>query len=257
MNNQIKIIEELLLNSMPSIKTLIFAGWVLRLNAGYTYRANCICPLQCDSEDEFSKKLKECEKIFELNAIPPIVKVTEFMPNELRDILVNSGYAKIKTINTMCVPLADIKISSAEKLETVAKVDEEWLEASTRLTGIIREELQAVHRLCIKNIADKSIFVRAKKDNKVIGCAYGTVERGYVGIYDFHVDEKYRNHGLGTAIFNEIVQWAKSNKADYLYLIVHSKNDNAIKLYEKMGFEIIYTYDFYKKEDSLYEVIDG
>ena len=214
MNNQIEIIEELLLNSIPSIKTLIFAGWVLRLNAGYTYRANCICPLQCDSEEEFSKKLKECEKIFELNAIPPIVKVTEFMPKELRDILVNSGYAKIKTVNTMCVRLADIKISSAEKLETIAKVDEEWLEASTRLTGVMGEELQAVHRLGIRNIADNSIFVKAKKDNKVIGCAYGTMERGYVGIYDLHVEEKYQNKGLGTAIFNEIVQWGKSNNAD-------------------------------------------
>lgn len=257
MNNQIKIIEELLLNSIPSTKTLIFAGWVLRLNAGYTYRANCICPLQCDSEEEFSKKLKECEKIFELNEIPPIVKVIEFMSKELRDILVNSGYAKIKTVNTMCVPLADIKISSEEKLETIATVDEEWLEASTRLTGVIGEELQAVHRLGIRNIADKSIFVKAKKNNKVIGCAYGTLERGYVGIYDLHVEEKYQNKGLGTAIFNEIVQWAQNNNADYLYLIVHSRNDKAINLYEKMGFAKIYSYDFYKKETSLYKVIDG
>lgn len=257
MNNQIKIIEELLLNSTPSIKTLIFAGWVLRLNAGYTYRGNCICPLQYDFESEFSKKLKECEKIFQFNAIPPIVKVTEFMPKELRDILVNSGYAKIKTVNTICVRLADIKISSAEKLETIAKVDEEWLEASTRLTGVMGEKLQAVHRLGIRNIADKSIFVKAKRDNKVIGCAYGTMERGYVGIYDLHVDEKYQNKGLGTAIFNEIVKWAKSKKADYLYLIVHSKNVKAIKLYKKMGFENIYTYDFYQKKASLYKVIDG
>ncbi len=257
MNNQIETIEELLLNSIPSIKTLIFAGWVLRLNAGYTYRANCICPLQYDSEDEFSEKLKECEGIFEANGIPPIVKVTELMPNELRAILVNSGYVKIKTVNTMCVPLADIKINSDEELETLAKAAAEWLEASTRLSGVTGEELQNAHCLGIRNIADKSIFVKAKKDNKVIGCAYGTLERGYIGIYDLHVDEQYRNEGLGTAIFNEIVKWAKINKADYLYLIVHSKNYNAINIYKKMGFENIYTYDFYKKADSMYEVIDG
>lgn len=256
MNNQIKIIEELLLNSIPSIKTLIFSGWVLRLNAGYTYRANCICPLQYDSASDFSKKLKECEGIFEINNIPPIVKVTDLMPKELRDILVHSGYTKIKTVDTMCVPLADIKISSAEKLETIAKVDEEWLESSIRLTGVVGEDLQAVHRLGIRNIADKSIFVKARKADKVVGCAYGTFERGYVGIYDLHVDEKYQKKGLGTAIFNEIVQWTKSNKADYLYLIVHSKNDNAIKLYEKMGFAKIYSYDFYQQKDSLYRVMD-
>lgn len=256
MDNQIATIEELLLNSVPSIKTLIFAGLVLRLNAGYTYRANCICSLQYDSEKEFGKKLKECEGIFEANGIPPIVKVTELMPKELRDLLVTSGYAKIKTVNTMCVPLADVKISSDKKIDTISKADEEWLEASTRLTGVT-EELQAVHRLGIRNIADKSIFVKAKHDNKVIGCAYGTMERGYVGVYDLHVDEQYQNKGLGTAIFNEIVKWAKSNKADYLYLIVHNKNDNAINIYKKMGFENIYTYDFYKKEASTYNVIDG
>jgi N-acetylglutamate synthase len=257
MNKQIETIEELLLNSIPSIKTLIFAGWVLRLNAGYTYRANCICPLQYESEEEFTKKLKECEGIFEANGIPPIVKVTELMPNELRAILANSGYVKIKMVNVMCMRLADVKISSDKKLETIEKVDEEWLEASTRLTGVRGKKLQAVHRLGIRNIADKSIFVKAKKDNKVIGCAYGTLERGYVGIYDLHVDEKYQSKGLGTAIFNEIVKWAHDNNADYLYLIVHSKNVKAINLYEKMGFAKIYSYDFYKKGTSLYKVIDG
>lgn len=257
MNNQIETIEELLLNSIPSIKTLIFAGWVLRLNAGYTYRANCICPLQYDSEEEFGKKLKECEGIFEANGIPPIVKVTELMPKKLRDLLVTSGYVKIKTVNTMFVSLADVKISSDKKIDTISKADEEWLEASTRLSGVTGEELQYAHCLGIRNIADKSIFVKAKKDNKVIGCAYGTLERGYVGIYDLHVDEQYRNEGLGPAILNAIIQWAKSNNAHYLYLIVHSKNMNAIKLYEKMGFAKIYSYDFYKKAASMYEVIDG
>ena len=41
----IQEIEELSMNAWPSLQTLLLDGWVLRFAAGYTRRANAVCPL--------------------------------------------------------------------------------------------------------------------------------------------------------------------------------------------------------------------
>ena len=74
---------------------------------------------------------------------------------------------------------------------------------------------------------------------------YGTVERGYVGVYDLHVEDAYRCRGVGTAICRAIFRYGIRQNAKYAYLIVHNKNQNAISLYSHMGFTTFYEYSFY------------
>jgi hypothetical protein len=45
--------------------------------------------------------------------------------------------------------------------------------------------------------------------------------------------------------------------AKYAYLIVHSKNKNAISLYLHMGFAMLYDYSFYCKPYPMYKIIDA
>ena len=42
MNNEIKVLEEVMLNALPSLNTMYYDGWNLRFAEGYTNRANSV-----------------------------------------------------------------------------------------------------------------------------------------------------------------------------------------------------------------------
>ena len=52
------------------------------------------------------------------------------------------------------------------------------------------------------------------------------------------VDENLRGKGIGTKILEHIKEFAKENNCTDLYLTVNEENLDAIKLYEKFGFQL-------------------
>lgn len=257
MEGNICQLEELLLNSIPARQTVVFDGWVVRLNDHYTYRANCVCPLHYDSEKEIIQKVKYCEELFNRQEMPTVFKVTPSLQKGFAEILTRMGYEKIKTVNVMGCEVAQEMPEQNLYLECHEKPDEEWLKASVELTGVLNPGLASVHCEGIRNITVESIFVEARIDGKIVGCGYGTVERNYVGIYDLHVLPQYREKGFGTAICNVILAFGKRNGAHEAYLIVHSKNQNAISLYEHKGFRKVYEYYFFQKPYGTFQIIDA
>lgn len=259
MEQNINIIEEALLDSIPAMQTVHMGGWVIRMNHNYTYRANCVCPLGYTGEKDARIKIPDCEKLFIANQLPPVFKVTSAIQKGLAEVLLSQNYENIKTVKVMCCELKEAPImkSTEVKIRSMENPDEDWLAASARLTGVVKPELADIHCQSLKNIALKRIFIEAVSDGKIVGCGYGTNERGYTGIYDLHVDNSYRCMGIGTAICREIFCWGMSHNAKTVYLIVHSQNKNAISLYSHMGFSTCYKYSFYCKKDSGYEIADA
>ncbi|MVB12196.1 Acetyltransferase (GNAT) family protein [Caprobacter fermentans] len=253
-NGSIRILEEALLNSIPARQTILLDGWVLRMNRGYTYRANCVCPLEGEGS---AGKIEACEKLFEQNRLPSVFKVTPVCQPELAEQLERRGYRKIKTVNVMSAELGQCAGESRAEIRCEAVPDREWLAASARLTGVSSPGLVETHCRGLENIAVPGVFVKAVRQGKIIGCGYGTAERGYVGIYDLHVEPEFRRGGIGTAVCGAILRFGAENGARAAYLIVHSRNQNAIRLYSSMGFQTQYEYGFYEKAGSAYQVFDA
>ncbi len=97
-------------------------------------------------------------------------------------------------------------------------------------------------------------FLVAENESDVLGyMGFSTVcGEGYVT--NVAVFPKYRNMGVGTALVSEAVSYCKENGLDFLSLEVRKSNENAIRLYEKSGFQIVgERKDFYRnpKENAL------
>lgn len=77
--------------------------------------------------------------------------------------------------------------------------------------------------------------------------------RAEIGI---SVKKKYWNKKIGTRIMEKAIEFAKESGITVIELQVKSDNINAIKLYEKMGFEKIGIYkNFLKIKDKYYDFI--
>jgi ribosomal protein S18 acetylase RimI-like enzyme len=76
---------------------------------------------------------------------------------------------------------------------------------------------------------------------KLVGVIEGSVEtwNNRFRIWNFFVEKKYRNEGIGKALFEHMVEFAKSEKVRAIILEVQSCNDNAIRFYMKSGLHFV------------------
>ena len=83
---------------------------------------------------------------------------------------------------------------------------------------------------------ETSLFFTATEDNAVVGYIGMSVvvDEGY--IFNVAVDGTHRNRGIGSALVETLVTYAKKNNLCFLTLEVRESNGNARSLYEKFGF---------------------
>ena len=95
----------------------------------------------------------------------------------------------------------------------------------------------------------------AKKNNKIVGFAFGYILQKPDGRKAFYLDAidvmiEYQGKGYGTGLISFARDYAKSRGCYEMFLITNRSNISACKCYEKAGGindaddEIIYVYDF-------------
>ena len=94
--------------------------------------------------------------------------------------------------------------------------------------------------------ADRTrVFLIAKVDSRVVGFSEAVIQevsrvfkpKKLLNISAVHVEEGYRNRGIGRKLIAQLVEWGMGFSVEEITLEVHVKNP-AMKLYEKMGFRI-------------------
>jgi hypothetical protein len=95
-------IEELSMNAWPSLQTILFDGWIIRMADGYTKRANSINPIYA-FEKNIDEKIIYCEKLFKSNNLPIIYKIVECKEQETID-------KRLEELNYNKIDLTSIQI---------------------------------------------------------------------------------------------------------------------------------------------------
>lgn len=110
--------------------------------------------------------------------------------------------------------------------------------------------------MIISSIESGCIMIVAEVDNNIIGYA-GVYPSG--DITNVAVLPSEQGKGYGTELVKELINIAKINNIEKLFLEVRVSNIKAIKLYEKCGFEKISVRKKYYKdgEDALIYAFGG
>ncbi len=91
----------------------------------------------------------------------------------------------------------------------------------------------------------------ARCNGKLVGFGVLSIRlvptKGFVGMFeDIVVDEEYRNHGIGTAIINHLIQKAHTPKLVRIDLTSAPHRIQAHQIYTRLGFEKVNTNLFRK-----------
>jgi len=92
-------------------------------------------------------------------------------------------------------------------------------------------------------------FVVAEISNKIVGYIMCKMEHGFSNfkklgfvkkghVVSIAVMDEHRSKGFGSALVNESIKGVKIRQCSELYLEVRCSNNDAVRLYEKLGFSI-------------------
>ncbi|GFP74499.1 GNAT family N-acetyltransferase [Clostridium fungisolvens] len=90
---------------------------------------------------------------------------------------------------------------------------------------------------------ENSIIFLATIEDKIVGIASinsnQKARTKHVGVLGIVVAKDFCGLGLGSKIIEHLIKWAKENKVTKkITLVTREDNTNAIRLYEKFGFEV-------------------
>jgi ribosomal protein S18 acetylase RimI-like enzyme len=234
-------IEELSMNAWPSLQTVLYDGWIIRMANGYTKRANSVNPIYA-YKNNLEEKIKYCETVYENNGLPVVYKLVEcdehtIIDSELEKLhYEQNDITSVQTCNNLTVlnnPINGIIVNNS--------FDNIWTNGFVECNKIKYEHIETIKKM-LKNIIGNKIVVYKEINGEITGCGYGVIENNIVGIFDIIVRENKRGNGYGEEIVKSILSKAKTEGANMAYLQVVNTNTVAKKLYEKSGFKEKYKY---------------
>jgi len=240
------LIEELSMNAWPSLQTVLYDGWVIRLSDGYGNRSNSINPIY-GSSIEFEEKHEYCDKLFTHHNLQTTYKLTSFKEHEvIEDKLKKMNYQKI---NETSIQVCELNASSQQNYGGIITGDDfsgSWINSVIEFNKIEEKHIPVFKKI-LSNIAVEKIVVCKEIQNEIAGCGYGAIQGNFVGVFDIVVKENFRGKGYGREIVETILSEASKRGARRSYLQVMINNPVALHLYEKLGYKEIYRYWYRKK----------
>jgi hypothetical protein len=237
----IKAIEELSLNSWPSIQTMLYDGWVIRFANGFTKRSNSVSPLFY-STLHTEEKIRYCEKIYQRMGLDVVFKITPSVyPENLDKILESKGYIFDSQTSVQILELSESTISPTQTAILSNTLSKEWLSNFCKFTGI-KKQNKSTFKKILNNIVTEKCFASIGEQDHMISYGLAVLQDKYVGLYDIVTDINFRNQGFGKEIVLNLLNWGKNKGAKTAYLHVMVDNEPALKLYSNLGFEEFYTY---------------
>jgi ribosomal protein S18 acetylase RimI-like enzyme len=135
------------------------------------------------------------------------------------------------------------QVSELEKLQKICEIEMGWDPPQEYLEEWVKAVL-GIHQ------QDPNLAKIAVMDEKIVGyCISVKRLHNYEGvvmdvtwnsayIWDLFVLKQCRNMGIGTALLNDAVAYFESIGVDKVGLLVNYWNENAKKLFEKLGFKL-------------------
>lgn len=235
-------IEELSMNAWPALQTKLYDGWVLRFADGYTWRANCINPIY-SSSISLQEKLDFCEQEYKQINMPVVYKLTsDSQPQDIDIELEKRGYLRTKEVSLKVLHIDNYYQIETGDAQITTRFLDDWFTGFFKCSNLTNEREQLTAIKMLNNIIGEVICVSKILDNNVVGCGFGVIERGYIGIFDIIVDMSYRGNGYGKDIMYGILNTAARKGVKKAYLQVAVGNRVAENLYESLGFKEVYKY---------------
>ena len=92
----------------------------------------------------------------------------------------------------------------------------------------------------IKDLMDQgAVFKLVVEDERILGFYECKKEENRVFLSKLYVDKPYRGNGIGKMMFEDLLDYTRSNGLNKIYLTVNKYNTPSYNIYLHLGFKVI------------------
>ena len=242
--------------ALPPEHSIDDGPWVLRMAGGLAKRANSANPRAPGAVLD-AARLDRIETCYRHAGFCPIVRVTPLASPEADALLEARGYRIADSSFVMTAQLAPTAPTAPAAppdgitISIDTAISDAWHDAFAQFDGL-NAHGRATRRTMLGALdrPHAAITLRDAQGTTLgIGLAVQDVAHAgtYVGLFDVRVANAERGRGLGRAVTEAMLDWARrQNVADGLtaYLQVGADNVAALNLYGSLGFVQAYAYHY-------------
>ena len=245
-SDRILRIEEAALNAWPTPRQMVYDGWLLRFTGGPSKRVNSANVLY-PSSLSLEEKIAFVETAYANAALPPLFRVpAPFSTPELVESLLTAGFQPFDETYVLTRELG-LPDPVPDYLRVQTLTVDDWIpykgQISEAQPGPLALQQQIIH--CI--MPQKKLIVLFDEDQPV-ACGMGVLEDDLLGFFSIYTHHDARRKGYARAVMAALTDWGLQAGAKLGYLQVEGFNQPAIALYRRLGFDLCYPYEYYKKE---------
>jgi hypothetical protein len=153
-------IEELSMNAWPSIQTILYDGWILRMSNGYTKRANSI-NLLYKSTINLEEKMEYCRNLYSQNNLPTIYKLVECDEHKNIDNKLEAlSYEKLDITSVQICNNAKTFNNKFDGIIINDNFTDEWINSFIRCNNIKSEYMETLKTMLKNTIGNKIIIAK-------------------------------------------------------------------------------------------------
>ena len=238
----IATMETINMQSWQATENHVCAGWHLRLSGGYSRRGNSVFTHDYDETISLDSAITHCESIYNAQNLPVIFRTTEAsQPANLELILEERGYTKEGPSIVKTFDLSSDLAGAHPDFTISSQFEDEWLGDYMRFNNVA-PHLYDSHKGIISGMPD---CYYGRIGDAALGMIVKIEE--WVSFYDIVVNPDKRGQGYGKFIMQSLLRQAQITGAKKGILSVDGENPAAIHLYDSLGFESRYDYNYYRQ----------
>ena len=241
---RIRRLEALGFKSFPSDLTYFDGTWAIRETAGHAARRiNSVTPVDPNDHGDMENRIHAVSKRFSKIKKDAVFRITPLAPRKLIEWFETSAWISRDESMVMRLDLEKIDFGAPQDQTSLSDI-ESWVKVFLRLSEKSNQSYQPSIDVISSIPLFQNLFVQIVEDNEV--CALRTVQDGeFVGIFDVVTDHNFRRRGHARYMLESILMLVKAQKAKFAWLQVEVENVAAVALYQKLGFQEVYRYEYF------------
>ncbi len=240
----VRRLEAVGFRAWPAASVQYDGSWLIRLTAGHdSKRLNSVNPLDPSDSRDIEIRLAKAAKRFADYGRPLTVRQTPLTPPPLIAHMDANGWP---VFSETIVMMADIPPNdTTESIEHLPLRDVgRFVDARLQICGESSQDKAGLSEVINAIKPECGLFLFESPDQGPIAVSLAVHDNDLAGILQVAVSESVRRQGVGSAIVNASLRWARLRGARTAWLSVECDNEAAIHLYRKFGFRDVYRYSY-------------
>ena len=237
-------IEEAALNAWPAVRQMDYDGWLMRMTGGPSKRVNSV-NVRGSSSLPLTEKVRYCEGVYEREGLPLIFRLPEPLTSqELSEGLEALGYRSFDP-TLVLGKLVERPLNQTQGMDVRQMSPMDFIMARAWVMGVPLVGL-GYHAAILNLILPEKALVCLFEEGQPAACGMAVLQGELLGYFSIYTSRHVRRRGYGRTVMAALSQWGMQRGARFGYLQVEGDNLPAQAMYEQMGFERLYGYQYRK-----------